>query len=86
MVDVTQDKRGKRKRSYTNYTNKEQQKNQEIVTPDWLLEELYQYIDFDENTKTLDPCVGPGAMAEPLKNTILTIMDIQKKHIDDFNQ
>ncbi len=84
--DVTQDSRGKRVRKYDKYNNKEQQKNQEIVTPDWLVDELYEYINFDTFTKALDPCVGPGAMALPLLETNLTVMDIQETHIKEFSK
>ena len=81
------DTRGKRKRHYKHYENKDEMKHQEIETPEWLVDELLSYLDEEDFTKkVLDPCVGPGTFAKRFLNSDLTIIDIQEKHIKNFIQ
>jgi len=73
------------------YRNKEAQDNQEVVTPPELVEKIYGYLSEDElKGDILDPCVGPGALVEPLlANPIfktLTMLDIQECHIEALKE
>ncbi len=85
---IADDTRGSRKRHYKKYKNEDQKEHQEIVTPAELLEELYRYINPDNLTDILDPCVGPGAMVKPFLEDSrvkkLTVYDIQEIHIKNF--
>ena len=79
------------------YRNEEAQKHQEVVTPPELVERIYSFLDEDDfkDKDILDPCVGPGALIEPIIEDIrvggnglnansLTVMDIQPIHIENF--
>jgi hypothetical protein len=82
---IALDNRGKRQRHYKHYENKDEMEHQEIVTPEWLVDELLSYLEPNDFTsKVLDPCVGPGAFAKRFPDSDLTIMDIQERHIKDF--
>ena len=82
---IALDNRGKRKRHYKHYENKDEMQHQEIETPEWLVDELLSYLETEDFTKkVLDPCVGPGAFAKRFLKSDLTIMDIQEKHIKEF--
>jgi hypothetical protein len=73
------------------YRDEHAQKHQEVVTPPELVEHIYSFLS-EEDLKgdILDPCVGPGALIDPLLENpqfeSLTVMDIQKRHIDEFKQ
>jgi hypothetical protein len=62
--------------------------HQEIVTPKWLVQELFEYINTDAKT-VLDPCVGPGVFVDELFDLTspdkITVMDIQEIHIKNFD-
>ncbi len=79
---IAEDTRGKRTRKYESYENKDQMEHQEIVTPQWLVDELLSYVEAEG--KTLDPCVGPGAFAKSVDAKDLTIMDIQECHLTNY--
>ena len=83
---VALDSRGKRKRNYDQYENKDQLHHQEIVTPSWLVDELLEHIEVKKNV--LDPCVGPGIFVDRLLETstpeTITVMDIQETHTERF--
>ncbi len=82
---IAHDTRGKRTRKYESYENKDQMEHQEIVTPQWLVDELLGYVEADDTDgKTLDPCVGPGVFAKSVDVNDLTIMDIQECHLTDY--
>ena len=74
------------------YRHADAQKHQEIITPPELVEHIYSFLDLEEmkDKDILDPCVGPGALIEPiLENKIpcnLTILDIQKEHIENLQK
>jgi type I restriction-modification system DNA methylase subunit len=78
------------------YRDEHAQKHQEVVTPPELVEHIYSFLDPEKDFKgkdILDPCVGPGALVEPLlKNAhdwkwrSLTVMDIQELHINEFKE
>jgi hypothetical protein len=73
------------------YRDEHAQKHQEVVTPPELVEHIYSFLS-EEDLKgdILDPCVGPCALIEPLLENpqfeSLTVVDIQKRHIDEFKQ
>ena len=79
------------------YRDSEAQKHQEVVTPPGLVERIYSFLHEDDfkGKDILDPCVGPGALIEPVIEDIrtggngldiksLTVMDIQPIHIENF--
>ena len=71
------------------YRNEEAQKHQEVVTPPELVQRIYSFLsEEDLSGDILDPCVGPGALVEPLienpKFRSLTVCDIQEEHIHNF--
>ena len=71
------------------YRNEEAQKHQEVVTPPELVQRIYSFLsEEDLSGDILDPCVGPGALIEPLlenpKFRSLTVIDIQEEHIRNF--
>ncbi len=77
------------------YRDQEAQDAQEVVTPKELVDHIFSFLEEDDfkDKDILDPCVGPGALIEPiLKNRIewqprsLTVMDIQGLHIDNFKE
>ncbi len=79
------------------YRDQDAQDNQEVVTPPELMERIYSFLspeDF-QGKDVLDPCVGPGALIEPILEDLrqggdglgvksLTVMDIQPLHIEGF--
>ena len=79
------------------YRDEEAQKHQEVETPPELVERIYSFLSEDDfkGKDILDPCVGPGALIEPIIEDIkaggdgfnarsLTVMDIQPLHIENF--
>ena len=75
------------------YRDQDAQDNQEVVTPKELVDHIYSFLDEEDfrGKDILDPCVGPGALIEPLMENAkelqwksLTIMDIQELHIKNF--
>ena len=68
------------------YRDDEAKKHQEVVTPACLVEYLYSLLtEEDLKGDILDPCVGPGALIQPLLDNprykSLTCIDIQDVHI-----
>jgi type I restriction-modification system DNA methylase subunit len=73
------------------YRDEHAKKHQEVVTPPELVEHIYSYLtDDDLKGDILDPCVGPGALIQPLlenpKYTSLTVLDIQSTHINKYKE
>jgi hypothetical protein len=77
------------------YRDEDAKKNQEVVTPPDLVDHIYSFLSEDDfkGKDILDPCVGPGALIEPIlkkaydwKWRSLTVMDIQKLHIENFKK
>ena len=73
------------------YRDIQAQKHQEVVTPPELVDHIYSFLsDDDFKGDVLEPCVGPLALIEPILKDpqfkSLTVMDIQKRHIDDFKK
>ncbi len=81
------------------YRDEEAQEYQEIVTPPELVDYLWSLIDKEDlkGANILDPCVGPGALIEPILEDFreggdgfginsLTVMDIQPTHIESFKK
>ncbi len=75
------------------YRDMDAQESQEVITPKELVDHIYSFLNKEdfEGKDILDPCVGPGALIEPImenreewKPKSLTVMDIQKIHIKDF--
>jgi hypothetical protein len=78
------------------YRDDDAKKHQEVVTPPELVKRIYSFLDSEKDfygKDILDPCVGPGALVEPLlenahdwKWKSLTVMDIQELHIKGFKE
>ncbi len=77
------------------YRDQDAQDNQEVVTPKELVDHIYSFLDKEdfEGKDILDPCVGPGALIEPIlanreewQPKSLTVMDIQACHIDAIKE
>ncbi len=77
------------------YRDQDAQDNQEVVTPKELVDHIYSFLNKEdfEGKDILDPCVGPGALIEPIlanreewQPKSLTVMDIQEVHINDFKE
>ena len=79
------------------YRDKDAQDNQEVVTPPGLVKRIYSFLSEDDfkGKDILDPCVGPGALIDPIIEDIRTggngldinsliVMDIQPMHIENF--
>ena len=78
------------------YRDEAAEENQEVVTPPELVERIFSFLspeDF-EGKDVLDPCVGPGALIQPILDDLkegdglgvksLTVMDIQPMHVENF--
>ncbi len=77
------------------YRDQDAQDNQEVVTPKELVDHIYSFLNEEDfrGKDILDPCVGPGALIEPIMEnrekwhpTSLTVMDIQELHIKNFRE
>jgi len=71
------------------YRSNDAKKYQEVITPPELVAKIMSHLKPEDLTgDILDPCVGPGAMIEPFLKTAskITVMDIQKEHIDNFKK
>jgi hypothetical protein len=81
----------------SHYRDEEAQKHQEVVTPPELVEHIYSFLEEKDfkNKDILEPCVGPGALIEPIIDNMqhcdnsfginsLTIMDIQPIHVENI--
>ncbi len=81
------------------YRDKDAQDHQEVVTPPELVDHIYNFLSKEDfhGKDILDPCVGPGALIEPILKDLenggndlglksLTVMDIQPLHIDNFKK
>ncbi len=79
------------------YRDQDAQDNQEVVTPPELVARIYSFLNEDDfkGKDILEPCVGPGALLQPILDDIedggdglgiksLTVMDIQPLHVDNF--